>query len=77
MERLVDVLPASIETVSLVQVLTRKDMADMLRGLAGRKKEKVPSLRQTMFQKMDPLDEYTKNSLIDARVELETWRADA
>ncbi|KAL8690094.1 MAG: hypothetical protein Q9218_004380, partial [Villophora microphyllina] len=57
MDRLEKILPTSVETVHLMQKLEDSDMANLLRGLSGKGKKRVPNLKSLVFEQKLPLTE--------------------
>ena len=63
MNRLVDFLPVSVQSFSLVQVVGDPRRQELLCGLLEERSEKLPHLRTLMFEGNDPVDNATKAAL--------------
>lgn len=75
-ERLVDLLPASLEKVCLVQKTQGYDRAtrELLRGMAEEKAEKLPALKHIDFEHArNPLGPSMQAALQEAGVSLKFW----
>ncbi|KAL8687841.1 MAG: hypothetical protein Q9218_006095 [Villophora microphyllina] len=70
MDRLEKILPTSVETVHLMQELEDSDMANLLRGLSGKGKKRVPNLKSLVFEQKTPLTEDLQWSLRWAGIEI-------
>ena len=68
---LVDMLPASIETLELVGVLSEKNTASLLRKLPELKEERVPRLKKIVFEGHYMIDETLKTECERAGITLE------
>ncbi|KAL8721159.1 MAG: hypothetical protein Q9181_007765 [Wetmoreana brouardii] len=68
MARLVDLLPATTESVYLIQLLRNKDISHMLEGLAEGKKDEVPCLERAMIEGLGALEEDITISLEGAGI---------
>lgn len=70
-QALVDILPASIETLELVGVLSEKNTASLLHKLPELKEERVPQLQKIVFEGHYLIDETLKSECERARITLE------
>ena len=73
MEQLVDILPASVKSLTLIPTKRDRDMRDLFRGMSERKAEDLPNLERVIFVGKDPLDDRLKSSLKNAGIELKSW----
>ena len=55
MERLVDLLPPSIEHLTLIQMMGDANMEELLRDMAVSKTERVPRLQRIRFESSDSI----------------------
>ena len=74
MERLVDLLPRSIVSLTLIQVMDDKDIQELLRDMAVLKTERLPQLKRITFEGSDPLTPDMKRELKENGVMLKSWR---
>ena len=70
-QALVDILPASVETLELVGVLSLQNTLSMLARLPELKEERVPRLKKIVFEGHYSLDEKRKTECKDAGIMLE------
>ncbi|KAI4179745.1 MAG: hypothetical protein L6R41_007663 [Letrouitia leprolyta] len=68
--QLVNVLPASIECVTLIQATTSERTTDLLKGLLEFKETKIPRLRKLAFEYEDPLTDEMKENLKSIGIEI-------
>ena len=68
MERLIDVLPASIKTLTLVSSTQIKNPQSLFQGMAEMKAERVPKLNNITVEWGDPLDDETNLALRDVGI---------
>lgn len=73
MERLVDVLPTSVNFLTLIAFMKNEDIQRLLQGLAEEKAEKLPNLKSIRFEGDDPLDDDMKAALKEAGLTLKSW----
>ncbi|KAL8674239.1 MAG: hypothetical protein Q9168_001364 [Polycauliona sp. 1 TL-2023] len=67
MDRLVDVLPASVKTLTLLTTTRNTDMEELFHGLAKEKADKLPNLREIIVHGTEvPLDDGSRAKLRDA-----------
>ncbi|KAG6994216.1 hypothetical protein G7Y79_00046g082670 [Physcia stellaris] len=71
MNRLVDVLPSSVKSLTLIQRSNDEDMRDLLRGLIDEKAEKLPNLTKITFESLRPVPEEIKSGLTGAGIAVE------
>lgn len=72
--RLVDLLPASVKGLTLIQLMDDEDMRDLLDGMAEQKAAKLPSLKRLTFECEDPLEKDMRTSLQAAGIKLWSWK---
>ena len=77
---LIDFLPVSVESLTLVQAMKDRDRRqELLRGLVEKKAEMLPHLKKIMFEGGDPVDDKTKRVLeeagiiVDSRARIEDY----
>ena len=71
MDRLVDVLPFSVKSLTLIQRSNDEDMRDLLKGLINEKAEKLPNLTKITFESLRPVPEEIKSGLTGAGLAVE------
>ena len=71
MNRLVDFLPVSVESLTLVQAVKDARRQKLLCGLLEERCEKLPHLRTLMFEGNDPINDATKAALEEAGLVVE------
>ena len=74
MERLVDILPASIKGFTIISTMGDQDAVNLMKGMAEFKEEKLPKLTRITFECPDPLPKDMKKTLSTAGVELFSWK---
>ena len=71
MDRLVDVLPSSVKSLTLIQRSNDEDMRDLLKGLIKEKAEKLPNLTKITFETLRPVPEEIKSRLTGVGIAVE------
>lgn len=72
--RLVDLLPASVKGLTVIQLMDDEDMRDLLNGMAEQKAAKLPGLKRLTFECEDPLEKDMRTSLQAAGIKLWSWK---
>ncbi|KAL8783155.1 MAG: hypothetical protein Q9213_004847 [Squamulea squamosa] len=72
-DRLVDILPASIQTFKLVQTPDAKGFKELFEGMTKHKSEKLPALKTIQFEHSKPLDPDILKDLKSAGLKLKSW----
>ena len=73
MERLVDFLPASIKSLTVINFKETKEVQELFRGMAEEVSEKLPVFKAVTFEGVDPLDGGMKTALAHAGLGLKRW----
>lgn len=71
--RLIDVLPPSVESVTLLITTEDQDLWRMFRGLVGRNQIDLPRLHSISLEGWDPLEMEMRGSLKGVGIELKNW----
>ncbi|KAG7005409.1 hypothetical protein G7Y79_00020g049370 [Physcia stellaris] len=67
-QRLVDILPASVKSLSLLQTKDGDNMQELFEGLVELKAQKLPKLETIDFRPDNPLNEKTQKALEEAGI---------
>ena len=70
MERLVDILPASIKSLTLINNGETEEIQELFRGMVEEMSEKLPVLKAVTFEGDDPLEDGTETALKHAGLTL-------
>ena len=73
MERLVDFLPASIKSLTVINFKETMEVQELFRGMAEEVSEKLPVFKAVTFEGVDPLDGGMKTALAHAGLGLKRW----
>ena len=73
MERLVDFLPASIKSLTVINFKETKEVQELFRGMAEEASGKLPDFKAVTFEGVDPLDDGMKTTLTHAGLKLKRW----
>ena len=76
MHRLVDFLPASIKSLTIINHTATKEVQDLFRGTVEEVSEKLPVFKAVTFEGDDPLDDAMKETLTHAGLTLKRWTYD-
>ncbi|CAF9925266.1 MAG: hypothetical protein HETSPECPRED_005791 [Heterodermia speciosa] len=76
MHRLVDFLPASIKSLTIINHTATKEVQDLFRGTVEEVSEKLPVFKAVTFKGDDPLDDAMKEALTHAGLTLKRWTYD-
>lgn len=71
MDPLIDVVPPSVKSLTLIQRSNDEDMRHLLRGLVRHQAERLPNLSKITFECLEPVDADIKSVLTGAGIEVE------